>query len=120
MTVTYQLDPITWDRVVGPDGNYVLISDGAQIAQDVQCAIRTFFGECWYDTTQGVPYRESILGVWPPPATSFLKAQIVRAAATVPTVTACTVTQLQLVNRRMTGVALVSTTVSAVPIEVVF
>ena len=45
-------------------------------------AIRTFLGECYYDTTIGVPYFNQILGQSPPLA--YVKAQICAAALTVP------------------------------------
>lgn len=120
MSQSYYLDPVTWDRVVGTDGNWRMVSGADQIAQDVACAIRTFAGECWYDTTQGVPYAQDILGVWPPPATSFLVSQLTAAAYTVPTVTAVGVTMLKLVKRQLTGSVLVTTKDSPTPIEVNF
>jgi hypothetical protein len=116
MTATYQLDPVTWDLVIGPDGNYATVTGPAQIAQDVASAVRTFARECWYDTTQGLPYFASILGKLP--AQSFLKAQITTACLTVPTVTAVAFNALTIANRKLTGQILVSTTQSAVPIEV--
>lgn len=118
MTLTYALDPTTWDLIVDATGNFLFAYDPAQIAQDVASAIRTFAGECWYDTSQGMPYFDSIFGKTP--AAAFLKAQIKKAALTVPTVTAVNVTSLALVNRKLTGNVLVSTSTNQGPITVTF
>lgn len=118
MATTYQLDPVTWDLVIGADGGYATVSGAAQIAQDVASAVRTFAQECWYDITQGLPYFASILGKMP--AQAFLKAQITAACLTVPTVTAVGFNALAVANRKLTGQILVSTTESATPIEVTF
>jgi hypothetical protein len=118
MAVTYALNPVTWDLIVGPDGNYVTLTGDAQIVQDVCSAIRTFQGECWYDTTQGLPYFQSILNQRP--ASSFIRKQVLNAALTVPTVTGATVTMLQIVNRKLTGTVLVTTSASSTPIAVNF
>ncbi|WP_211629339.1 hypothetical protein, partial [Paraburkholderia nemoris] len=72
-----------------------------QIAQDVASAIRTFRGECWYDTTLGLPYWQNILGKLP--TVSFIQSEIVRAALTVPNVTAATGTSLAFDNRQLSG-----------------
>jgi hypothetical protein len=52
------------------------------LAQDVASAVRTFLGELWYDTTQGIPYWQEVLGQLPP--ISLLKQLIANAALTVP------------------------------------
>jgi hypothetical protein len=115
---TFYLDPVAWDLVVGADGNFVMATDGYAIAQDVASAVRCFAGECWYDTTQGVPYREDILGKRP--ASVYLKNQIKRAALTVPGVTGVAFNNLALNSRGLSGQILVTTSTSTTPIEVNF
>ena len=51
-----------WDLTVDGSKNIAVATGGYAIAQDVASAIRTVLGELWYDTTQGVPYFQSILG----------------------------------------------------------
>jgi hypothetical protein len=48
----------------------------------VASACRTFLGECYYDTTLGVPWFQQILGQSPPLA--LLKQQLCAQAALVP------------------------------------
>lgn len=81
---TLLLDQTTWDLVVDASGDIAVASDPYSIAQDAASAIRTFQGECYYDTTLGVPYWSQILGRSPP--LSLLKAKLVAAALTVPDV----------------------------------
>jgi hypothetical protein len=116
--LTYALDPTTWDLTLDLNGNFATVADQAQIAQDVASAIRTFAGECWYDTRQGMPYFESIFGKTP--SSAFLKAQIKQAALTVPGVAAVSVVALKLVQRKLTGTVLVSTSSNPTPITVNF
>lgn len=116
--LTYALDPTTWDLTLDLNGNFATVSGSDQIAQDVASAIRTFLGECWYATGQGMPYFQSIFGKTP--SSAFLKAQIKRVAKTVPTVTAVTTVALKLVKRQLTGTVLVSTSTSSTPITVTF
>ncbi len=107
-----------WDLYVDGNGNLASLSDvQASTAQDVASAIRTYLGECWYDTTLGMPYLQSILGQRP--TSAFLKTQIRNAALTVPGVTAVNVVSLQLVNRQLTGQVLVTTSTGSAPIRVI-
>jgi hypothetical protein len=48
----------------------------------VASAVRLFLGELWYNTPQGIPYFEEILGQLPP--LTLIIAYIERAALTVP------------------------------------
>lgn len=81
---TLLLDPETWDLVIDAAGNIAMATQPYSIAQDVASACRLFSGELWYDTAKGVPYFEQILGKNPP--LSLIKAEIVKAALTVPNV----------------------------------
>lgn len=76
--------------MVDESGNIAVIEGPAAVAQDVACACRLFAGELWYDTTQGLPYFESILGRLP--SAGFLMAKYTEAALGVPGVEAALVT----------------------------
>ena len=78
------LDRRNWDLVLDAQGNIAVAQEPYAIAQDVANAVRLFVGELWYDKNKGVPYWGAILGKRPPLA--FVKAQIVKAALTVPRV----------------------------------
>jgi hypothetical protein len=82
-------------------GNIALASQPYATAQDVASAIRTFQGECWYNTALGIPYFAQILGELPP--ISLVKAQFVAAAETVPDVNSavCYISSFQ--NRDLQG-----------------
>ena len=81
------LDRTVWDICLNSSGQIALATEPYSVSQSICCAIRTFQGECWYDTTIGVPYS-LILGQLPP--IEFVKAQLVKAALTVPDVLSAT------------------------------
>ena len=54
--------PGDWDLSIDGTGNIAMATGAYAIAQDVASALRTFAGELWYDTTQGVPYFTDALG----------------------------------------------------------
>lgn len=76
------LSPVTWDFALDANGDLAMAQPPYAVAQDVASAVRTFLGECWYDTTQGVPYWQQILGESPP--LSLVKSLIETQALTVP------------------------------------
>lgn len=80
---TLLLDQTAWDLVLDASGNIAVASAPYALAQDAATAVRTFLGECWYDTTLGLPYTTRILGQSPIPY-ALIKAQCVAAAMTVP------------------------------------
>jgi hypothetical protein len=82
MTTTLLLDVDVWDLVLDVTGNIAVASDPYSQAQDAASAIRTFSGECIYDTTLGVPYWNQILGQAVP--LGLLKSYFTTAALTVP------------------------------------
>lgn len=88
--VTWLLNPDTGDTCLDSSGNIATISGAAAVAQDVATQLSTFLGECWYDSTQGVPYWQQILGKLPPASlvASLLEAQ----ALLVPDVVSATAT----------------------------
>ena len=79
---TLLLDQTAWDLVIDSAANIAMATPPYSLAQDVASAVRLFLGELWYDTTQGIPYFEDILGQLPPAA--LLTGYIERAAKTVP------------------------------------
>lgn len=106
MQKTLLLDRTAWDLVLDTSGNIACATEPYSLAQDVASAVRTFLGECWYDTTQGVPYWQQILGQWPPMI--LVKRRIEQTALTVPGVTAATCDFLQFNNRQLTGRILIT------------
>jgi hypothetical protein len=79
---TLLLDTEAWDLVLDASGNIAVADEPYALAQDAASAIRTFRGECYWDTTIGLPYLTQVLGKSPSP--SLVKALIVAEARTVP------------------------------------
>lgn len=79
---TLKLDTDTWDLTVDASGNIAVATGPEAIAQDVASSVRLFSGELWYDTTQGVPYLQQILGKLP--SAQFMKTQFIAAGMGVP------------------------------------
>lgn len=96
----------TWDLVTDANGNIAVASSPYSMAQDVASAVRLFAGELWYDTTQGIPYFETILGHRAP--FQIIKAQIEKAAMSVPDVVLARCTLAALNNRVLTGQVLIT------------
>lgn len=82
MAKTLALELQDWDLCVDTSGNIALATEPYSIAQDVASACKTFIGECWYNTTYGIPYLQQVLGQLP--SQSIIKALLVTAASTVP------------------------------------
>jgi len=101
MAKTLLLDQDAWDLVLDASGNIALASEPYATAQDVASAIRTFSAECWYDTTLGMPYWESILGQLPP--SSFIKRRIEIEALRIPRVERVRSILIALQDRQLTG-----------------
>lgn len=100
---TLLLDQTAWDLVLDINGNIALAGWPYSIAQDVASAVRTFLGECLFDTSQGLPYWQQILGELPPP--SFVKQAIETVAMTVPNVASVNVvfTNYSYTKRQIAG-----------------
>lgn len=95
------LDQSAWDLVLDTNGDWAIASAPYSVAQDVACAIRTFLGENWYDTKQGVPYWQQILGQLPP--LSFVRKTLENVALTVPNVKKARVLFASFSGRELTG-----------------
>ena len=105
---TLLLDRTTWDLLLDASGNIAVASDVYAIAQDISSAVRVFLGECWYDTTQGMPYRQNILGR--SQSVAAFQKQVEQVALTVTGVAdaQCLVSGLTS-SRQMTGAILFTT-----------
>lgn len=98
---TLYVDPAAWDFALDVNGNIAMATDQYALAQDAASACRTFLGEVYYDTTQGVPYWTEILGQFP--SLALVKSQLVTAALTVPGVVSAQVFISGVVGRRLSG-----------------
>lgn len=98
---TLYLDPSAWDLVLDASGNIALATAPYSLAQDVATLLRTFEGECYYDTTRGVPYWQQILGEFPP--LSQVKAKYLALAQTVPGVESAAVYFSSYSDRALSG-----------------
>ncbi len=63
---TMALDRTTWDLFTDSNGNWAMAEPPYAVAQDVASCVRTFTGDCIYDTTLGTPYVPQMLGASPP------------------------------------------------------
>lgn len=97
---TLLLDTAAWDLLLDADGNIAVASDPYSLAQDAASAIRTFLGECFFDTTLGINYA-LILGQ--APVLALIKQLLTQAALTVPEVNGAQIFIASLANRTMTG-----------------
>ncbi len=84
MAATLLLDRTSWDLVVDANGNIAVATEPYSLAQDAASAILTWLGECYWDTTVGVPWLTQILSRTVP--LSLIKQQLIEAALTVPDV----------------------------------
>lgn len=101
MAATLLLDRSTWDLVLDASGNMAVAAEPYSLAQDAASAIKTFLGECFFDTTVGVPWLQQILGR--PANLPLLKAQLEAAAETVPDVASATVVISSFSDRAVAG-----------------
>lgn len=89
MATTLLLDRDQWDLCLDASGNIALASEPYSKEQDVASECRVFEGECYFDTTRGIPYFSSVLGGFQP--VQLLKDGLALAAARVPGVSNITV-----------------------------
>lgn len=83
---TLLLDRTSWDLLLDINGNIAVASEPYSLAQDAASAIQTFQGECYYDTSLGIPYFAEVLGK--SPSLPLLKTLFTQQALAVPDVTA--------------------------------
>ena len=90
-----------WDLLLDSSGNIAVASEPYSLAQDAASAIKTFSGECYWNTTIGVPYLTQIFGRNPSVAT--LKSLFSDAAMTVPDVASAVVFITAISGRAVSG-----------------
>lgn len=98
---TLLLDQSKWDLIIDSAGNIAMATPPYSLAQDVASAVRLFLGELWYNTTNGIPYFENVLGTLPP--ATLIIGYIEKAALKVPGVVSarCIITSFN--SRQVTG-----------------
>jgi hypothetical protein len=101
MTATLLLDRSNWDLCLDAAGNIAVASEPYSQAQDIASECRVFAGECYYDTTRGLPFKDQVLGQYQP--AQVLKAALVDAALKVPGVTDATVYLSGITGREISG-----------------
>ena len=52
----------SWDLAIDTQGNLAIATEEYQQAQDISSSCRVFYGDDYYNKTDGIPYLESILG----------------------------------------------------------
>ena len=98
---TLLLDAVKWDLVKDVSGNIARASEPYSLAQDAASAIKLFARELWYDTSQGVPYFEQILGK--ANNIALIKAKFTEAAKAVPGAVSAKVFISSFENRVVSG-----------------
>ena len=107
---TLLLDTQSWDLVLDANNNMAVAGPPYAQAQDAASAIKTFSdggpggtGECYFDTTLGIPWLTQVFGQ--PPNISLLKAQLVATAETVPGVASAVafISSFSPTTRQLTG-----------------
>lgn len=102
MAATLLLDTATWDLVLDASTNIAVAQAPYQLAQDASSAIRTFKGEIFSDTTQGIDYFGLVFGRGAPPLT-LLKQLLTNAALTVAGIFTAQVFFTSLTRRALGG-----------------
>lgn len=110
MADTMLLDE-NWDITLDNSGNIALassvdpedpnFSEAYGQAQDACSQIRLFLGELFYDTLQGVPYWQQILGYLP--STQLMISKFEQAALLVPGVVQAACSIVSIKNREVQG-----------------
>lgn len=97
MAATLLLDRTAWDLAIDAAGNIALATEPYAQVQDVASACRTFRGECWYDTTKGIPFLDKLRSV------QIVQTYLEAAARTVPGVTSAQAVLSGLRGRTLAG-----------------
>lgn len=109
ITKSLLLDVGTWDLTLDGKGDIASTQNPYAVAQDVATACSTFLGECWYDTTLGLPYYERILGHWP--GTQLVNSKLQAEALKLPYVQAAISTiSIGQGTRKTSGVMVITDT----------
>jgi hypothetical protein len=105
---TLLLDTDRWDLVTDAAGNIAVAAPPYAMAQDAASAVRLFKGELWYDTSQGIPYFQQVLGKQP--SLGSLKSAFTTAATAVPNVESAQTFISSITNRGVVGQMQLTTT----------
>lgn len=101
------IDDTNNDLFVDASGNIAVATGGFALALNAACAIRTFSGEVYYDTTQGIPYFSTILGYNPP--IEYVRSQVTAVAlSSDPDIVSAKAYFTSLTNRDLSGQVQVS------------
>lgn len=98
---TLLLDQSTWDLTISANGDIAVASEPYSLAQDACSAVKCFRDDLYYDTSQGIPYFDQILGKYPP--LSLVKHYLEQAALSVPGVTSAKVYLTAFSGRNIAG-----------------
>jgi hypothetical protein len=98
---TMFLNPTTWDLDVDASSNIAMSSLSYAVAQDVASQSMLWQGEAPYNTADGIPYEQSVLGQRPAQAT--LAAWYRQEALRVPDVESATPVLIYDQARGVTG-----------------
>lgn len=79
-----QLDVSSWDLTLDGNRDIAIADEAYSVAQDVASACLVFSGECYYDTTLGIPWKSEALGKRPTP--SFISQKLQTEALKLPIV----------------------------------
>ena len=98
---TAYLDPETWDLVLDINGDIALADEPYSTLQDCCSRLRTRQGECYYDTTLGVPYFQDILNR--NVNLELIRSEYIRVALQDPRIVSAKVFFRELKDRRLLG-----------------
>lgn len=101
MASTLLLDRTAWDLVLNAAGNIAVAQEPYALAQDAASAIKTQEGECFWDTSVGVPLFEQVLGQRP--SIPLMKSLFNAAALTVQNVASAKTFITAIKNREVSG-----------------
>lgn len=101
MASTLLLDRSANDLCLDAGGNIAVATEPYSQAQDVACECKVWAGECYFDTTRGLPYADQILGQFQP--VQLLKQKLAAAAELVPGVTGATIFLTAVTARAIGG-----------------
>lgn len=79
-----QLNTSTWDLELDGDGNIAITDGSYSVAQDAASSCLVFLGECYYDSTLGIPWKTNVLGKRP--TAGFIQQKIQAEVRKLPVV----------------------------------
>lgn len=101
MPATLLLDRSSWDLVLDAANNIAVAQEPYALAQDAASADKTQQGECFWDSSVGVPLFSEVLGQRP--SISLMKSLFSAAALTVPGVSLARTFITAIRNREVSG-----------------